>query len=238
MRQVVYELHTLLERAAIKPPYLLVGHSYGAWPVRLYASTYPTEVVGMVLVEGGFDDPVRLTAEGKEVRSSELATGRQIPAISTKPLKEADVPAQAMSAMKAGAEAAAARANEPPRDKLPVDAQRMRAWALGRWQHAAAAFNPFEAEELAALKADRTSRQYPLGDMPLVVMTRGLSDKDGPDGVKFAEERKREHALLASTLSRRGRQLIAARSGHHIQLDEPELVATAIRDVLGLAAGR
>lgn len=32
-------------------PYVLVGHSYGGLITRLYASTYPDEVVGMVLVD-------------------------------------------------------------------------------------------------------------------------------------------------------------------------------------------
>src|SRR5947207_3172616 len=45
MHQIVYELHTLLERAGVKPPFALVGHSYGGWIVRLYAATYPSEVV-------------------------------------------------------------------------------------------------------------------------------------------------------------------------------------------------
>ena len=33
MRQVVYELHTLLEKAGERPTFVLVGHSYGGWLV-------------------------------------------------------------------------------------------------------------------------------------------------------------------------------------------------------------
>ena len=50
-RQSMHELHTLLEKAAIPGPYLLVGHSYGANVARLYVAEYPAEVVGMVLVD-------------------------------------------------------------------------------------------------------------------------------------------------------------------------------------------
>src|SRR4029077_18424144 len=32
-------------------PYVLVGHSYGGLIVRLYASTYPDDVSGLVLVD-------------------------------------------------------------------------------------------------------------------------------------------------------------------------------------------
>jgi len=47
----VAELHALLEAAGIPGPYVLVGHSLGGLLARLYASTYPNEVVGMVLVD-------------------------------------------------------------------------------------------------------------------------------------------------------------------------------------------
>jgi pimeloyl-ACP methyl ester carboxylesterase len=47
----VYDLHALLAAADVSAPYVLVGHSYGGMLMRLYASTYPDEVVGMVLVD-------------------------------------------------------------------------------------------------------------------------------------------------------------------------------------------
>ena len=47
----VADLHAALQIANIPGPYVLVGHSYGGMLVRLYASTYPDEVVGMVLVD-------------------------------------------------------------------------------------------------------------------------------------------------------------------------------------------
>jgi pimeloyl-ACP methyl ester carboxylesterase len=47
----VADLHALLGAAAIPGPYVLVGHSYGGLVVRLYASTYPGEVAGLVLVD-------------------------------------------------------------------------------------------------------------------------------------------------------------------------------------------
>jgi pimeloyl-ACP methyl ester carboxylesterase len=51
-RQATHELHVLLERAAIPGPYVLVGHSAGGITVRLFQAEYPSEVVGMVLVDG------------------------------------------------------------------------------------------------------------------------------------------------------------------------------------------
>ena len=45
------DLHALLGAAAVPGPYVLVGHSYGGLVARLYASTYPAEVAGLVLVD-------------------------------------------------------------------------------------------------------------------------------------------------------------------------------------------
>ncbi len=50
-RQMVKELHDLLEAANIPKPYLLVGHSLGGCNVQLFAATYPNEVSGLVLVD-------------------------------------------------------------------------------------------------------------------------------------------------------------------------------------------
>jgi pimeloyl-ACP methyl ester carboxylesterase len=46
----VADLHALLTAAGEAKPYVLVGHSYGGLIVRLYASTYPEDVSGLVLV--------------------------------------------------------------------------------------------------------------------------------------------------------------------------------------------
>jgi len=55
-KQVVLELHSLLTNAGISGPYVLVGHSVSGLYVRLYASQYPDEVVGLVLVDPGHPD--------------------------------------------------------------------------------------------------------------------------------------------------------------------------------------
>jgi len=45
------DLHTLLERAGVPGPYILVGHSSGGPYVRVFAAQYPDEVAGMVLLD-------------------------------------------------------------------------------------------------------------------------------------------------------------------------------------------
>ena len=49
---VTRELHTLLTTAGAPGPYVLVGHSLGGPFVRHYASTYPNDVAGLVVVDG------------------------------------------------------------------------------------------------------------------------------------------------------------------------------------------
>src|SRR4029079_11482376 len=45
------DLHTLLERAGVPGPYILVGHSSGGPYVRVFAARYPDEIAGMVLLD-------------------------------------------------------------------------------------------------------------------------------------------------------------------------------------------
>jgi pimeloyl-ACP methyl ester carboxylesterase len=48
---IVRELHSLLDQAGVKPPLVLVGHSAGGLYVREYAREFPSEVVGVALIE-------------------------------------------------------------------------------------------------------------------------------------------------------------------------------------------
>jgi pimeloyl-ACP methyl ester carboxylesterase len=50
-QQIVKELHTLLGNAGVQGSYVLVGHSFGGINMQLYASRYPDEAAGMVLVD-------------------------------------------------------------------------------------------------------------------------------------------------------------------------------------------
>jgi pimeloyl-ACP methyl ester carboxylesterase len=48
-QDAVSDLHALLAQTGLHGPYLLVGHSYGGLVARLFASTYPDAVAGIVL---------------------------------------------------------------------------------------------------------------------------------------------------------------------------------------------
>jgi pimeloyl-ACP methyl ester carboxylesterase len=72
-------------------------------------------------------------------------------------------------------------------------------------------------EETAAVVGAVTS----LPDVPLLIISSG---DQSPDTI-------RKHRQLAR-LSTKSRHLVATRSGHWIQFDEPELVVAAIRDIV------
>ena len=238
MQQQVWELHALLEGAGEKPPFVLVGHSYGGWLVRLFAEKYAAEVAGVVLVDAGAEDPVRVLADGKMTRASELAKGQPVPPVKTSdPLRESDIPPRIISLIESGIRAMTGHFNDSPRDKLPPEAQRMREWSLSQIKHAASNDNPFEAEELATMLVERRKKQTVLADLPLMVVSRGLPDEDGPQAAQREEAHRRDQAALV-TFSSRGKQIIAAKSGHHVPIDEPNVVASAIREILQAARPR
>ena len=55
---MVTDLHTLLNNAHLDGVYVLVGASIAGFNVRLYASEYPQEVVGIVLVDASHPDQI------------------------------------------------------------------------------------------------------------------------------------------------------------------------------------
>src|SRR4029077_12228887 len=55
----VADLHALLHQLPIRPPFVLVARSYGSLIARLYISLYPTDVAGLVLVDGTHEQQVQ-----------------------------------------------------------------------------------------------------------------------------------------------------------------------------------
>jgi pimeloyl-ACP methyl ester carboxylesterase len=54
------DMRRLLAAAKVKPPYVLLGASFGGLLSYLYANRYPKEVVGMVLLDAMFPDDLKL----------------------------------------------------------------------------------------------------------------------------------------------------------------------------------
>jgi pimeloyl-ACP methyl ester carboxylesterase len=56
IKQIVTELHALLAKLEVPPPYVLVGHSWGGPIIHSFAATYPKEIAGLV-----YEDPSDFT---------------------------------------------------------------------------------------------------------------------------------------------------------------------------------
>jgi pimeloyl-ACP methyl ester carboxylesterase len=54
--EIVPELHALLAAADEPGPYVFVGHSIGGVFIRMYASMYPEDVAGMVLIDSSHEE--------------------------------------------------------------------------------------------------------------------------------------------------------------------------------------
>lgn len=73
----VHELHTVLNKAKVKAPYIIVAHSIGGYNARLFAGTYTNEVSGIVFVdcshENQFEDRVKRSSSKEiEIAKSQL----------------------------------------------------------------------------------------------------------------------------------------------------------------------
>lgn len=235
MRQEAHELRTLLKKAGIEPPYVLVGHSIGGLISRVYADSFPAEVTGLVLVDSTTEN-TKLSYQGKIVRVRDSAKDRPIPDVQTMATSPPKPPTQDdLKQVEFNNKIFGAPRIETPFNKLPQDIQTLRLWALNN-PKLSAATDDFWAEELQSMYVGRSKNPFPLGDKPLVVVIGSKSGQIPPDvspdeWERLSEERRREKVGLAK-LSRNGSVVFAEQSGHHIQLDEPEVVVDAIRRVV------
>jgi pimeloyl-ACP methyl ester carboxylesterase len=233
---IVDDLHRLLTAAALKPPYVLVGASYGGMNVRLYADTYPEEVVGIVLVDSTSEDwieerlkldPRHLTIE--QARAQNFKTDWQA---------RRDCVKAALTGFVEGTELYKQCAGEPnPTESKAInDADLKTRLSVGHQQAELS-----EGESIFFTSADevRAARRW-YGAMPLIVLTSAPVTKPRANETpEFRAALNRLHAVLAdqmAALSTRGVVRPVPNSTHEIQLTQPDAVNSAILEVLGEAS--
>jgi pimeloyl-ACP methyl ester carboxylesterase len=229
--RVADELQVLLERARVPPPFVLVGHSFGGLVMRIFASRYPRDVVGLVLVDPAHPEDWVAPAPKEQVKiargldlcrygtiAARFGAARIVSALGSVGLFRVLRTMATMS--KSGGFTREDEGLFAPVWRLPDEPRTL----LRRFWTQQAFFetlgNQIETiSDSAAETLAATGDGY--GDLPLVT----ISSTDPGD------HRLRQQEALAR-LSTRGRHIMASNSGHWIPLDEPSIVIDAVTEVV------
>lgn len=200
-RLFVTELHSLLGKSGISGPYVLVGHSLGGLTARLFASEYPKLVAGVVMVDSM--SPGLIAQDSGSVTTN----GRSIFSIDSIMPAIAQLGIVRLAARPVGAIS-----------PTPTEREKIKLAFISR-----PVYYQTLQDEIRAIPESlaQASRVQTLGDMPLIVLTRALGNS------KFDEDwRVKQSELLKLSID--SEQLMADKSGHNIELDQPEAVIEAI----------
>jgi pimeloyl-ACP methyl ester carboxylesterase len=188
--------------------------------VRAYQRRYPADVVGLVLVDATPEEDLEYLSGGKSVAGVFL-TWDQLAQAYAPFLKNPPPPRELPTKL------------DPPADRLSPELQRDLLWAYRLWlsridmPHSWITAESWR-EEFVALRALRLAKPHALGDLPLIVLRRGLRTND------TLNQREADLAALSSV----GKLVVAPESDHDIHLWSPDLVVNAIRDVVTAARRR
>jgi pimeloyl-ACP methyl ester carboxylesterase len=221
--RVVDDLAAVLERIAPGERYVLVGHSFGSFVVRAYATRHPDRVIGLVLVDPALQ---WLTATAEHARL--LRGGRQLSRVGAV-LAHLGVVRACLALLTGGAPGAPRRfvrifgptaAGTLARlvgevRKLPPNLHPIvqALWCQPKCFHAMADHLSILEREAMLISGTAAPREIPV---------TVISSADQP------AEQLDAHARLAQA-SLHGRHLTARRGAHWVQFDDPALVVDAIR---------
>jgi pimeloyl-ACP methyl ester carboxylesterase len=226
------ELHELLTSAGIPPPYVLVGHSYGGWTIREFASKHRAAVAGLVFVDPAhpedwrdpppadrerLDRGVTLCRHG--VKAARLGLATLVAKLAT-----AGAANLARGIAATVSRRTLRRQDEQilaPVTKLPPDVRRMLRWMWTQPRYFEALGSQIEHVRASAAEID-LGPDY--GDLPVTTIS-----------ATSLNDRRRQLQEALARRSTRGRHIIAKESGHWIPLDEPDTVIGAVREVVAAA---
>jgi len=207
------DLHAVLKAANVPGPYVLVGHSLGGPLIRLFARDHLDETAGLVFVDtpdeaGMFRDAyqafVRKTMKPM-VRMMRFARRFGITRIVESLSPTGGLPPQ----FSADARLAAAAVRSPALLDTALD------------DFDAVLNAPAELRQAFGLSG-------PVGDRPIAVISHGQKFPPPFDVLEFNWDEGQQRLAALSTNSE---LIVAEKSNHMIQIDEPDLVVAAIRRV-------
>ncbi len=227
---IVDDLHTLVDAARIPRPFILVGHSFGGMLVRAFAARYPGEVAGLVLVDplspsewlNASPAQARMLGRGVKLarRGAVLARLGVVRAALALLMSGGRRVPQWIAKLSSGrGESVISRLVGEVRKMPPATWPMVRAhWCQPNGFLGLAAY----LESLPASSTEAAALIEP-GAIPIIVLSAANSTP--------AQLEEREEWVRRSP---RGQHIIARKSGHWIQLDEPDLVVEAIREMIRL----
>lgn len=221
------DLARALTAAGIAEPYVVVGHSIGAYETLRFTDTHRRAVVGMVLVDPSIPDqfarfravaPTIEDADEADLAGQVAQLRRCADRLRTAPLPADDPCVRGNPAAPlALAAAIAERQRDPARFRT------------------AASF--FESMPLSAKAIVDPRRRY--GAKPLIVLTAGVPDPLPAEAtaVARAEQAAGQPMWVAAhddyaALSRRGVNRTVDRTGHMMQQQRPDAIVAAVAEVL------
>jgi pimeloyl-ACP methyl ester carboxylesterase len=213
------DMKELLDRAEERPPYLLVGASYGALVARYFATKYPGSVSAMVLVDGHHEDEFD--------RINKLSGGKYA-------LMMASVEEHHQNCLAASRRHISPRSPEytscvPP----PPSFANRRLTAVNLSQFLSPHYWESALSEWQSLHAASTQQVRSLDEkptsIPVVALVRSVSPFAIPGRPPSALNRavERENAKMqqeTASLSLFGRTVVIPQAGHAIHLDNPRAV--------------
>lgn len=212
--QIATELHDLLQNAGEQPPYVLVGHSFGGYNVRVFNGLYPNEVAGIVLADATQEDQYELLP-------------KQWKAISAAQLKHCERLAKySFFVVNLGIGRLMLRAQGATGDG---------AYLILQTKYLKARTSELEQIQVSAEQARRADH---ISDKPLVVLTAaentdttlssGLSKQDFEEFQRIWID---DLQMRLARLSTRGRRIMVSGSGHDIPSDRPDAIVEAVREI-------
>jgi len=207
------ELHALLANAGVPRPYVLVAHSLGGYMARMYATLYPQNVAGMVLIDASHEN----TWSHAEVRRLNAQYGRLL--------------ALARGAQRLGLLRLLGAARLPTHPAMLLlpralhAARRQMTYRADYWDMIAAETN---VANLGVSAGQVRAARRALGDLPIRILTAGA----GYTSEVFRQQWLADQADLTG-LSTRARQQIVPEATHiNFALELAPLVINTVRELI------
>jgi len=227
--EIVKELHALLEAANEKGPYILVGHSFGGYNVRVYNGQYPNDVAGMVLVDASHEDQVARMSPPLQAFMKKTTEDMQ------RQVKLAPL------LIRFGV----VRFSQRNQGEAPGVSREFGQEMLYLQMQPKFIYASTGEMGLFSESAEQVRAAGNLGDKPLVVLTAGKSADASqlPPGFPkkefddFHETWVNDLQVKESQLSTRGKRIMVPDSTHMIPFERPDMIVAAIHEVYTAANG-